>query len=104
MPRRPDFYEGTNYTRQSVVIDKDFYEEIRKIADRDMKRRLKAGDVMQMFYDLAIEHAGEALISKELELLRRAAAPTPSNRDLARQIENLSDDKRAKIAQILKEQ
>jgi hypothetical protein len=103
MPRRADFYDGTDYIRQSVVIDKEFYQKIRQIADADMKRRLKAGDVMEMFFELALEHAGDALIAKELELLRRQAAPAPSNRDLARQIENLSEDKKAKIAEILKE-
>lgn len=98
---QPNFYDGTNYTRQAVIIDKDFYALIRSLADADMTRRLKSGDVMKIVFELASLHLGKEQIESALNSAR-SAMPI-SKRKITQALDGLSDKQKAQIESIIKE-
>lgn len=100
MPRKPDFYDNSNYQKVMFVIDKDVYAEMRRICDKDPKRTIKAGDVIQIMMELINEHVPKGIAEERFERAREAKARL-TNRDITKAIPKLTPEQRAAIEKII---
>jgi hypothetical protein len=100
MPRAKNFYEGTNYTQQMVTIDKDVYARLRSVADADMKRRLKGGDVVKVLFELVDKHVPAEVVEAAFDEARKPYEKI-TNRDLIQAVPSLTDFQREQIARII---
>lgn len=78
MPRNPDFYKGTIYSRQFFVIETELYRELQNIAAADPRRRLKTGDVVKVLWELSKEFVPPEVFEAAVEQRRELLAPPES--------------------------
>lgn len=104
MPAKSDFYAGSGYTKQMFVIKDDVYKEIRRHADKDMKRRLKGGDVVEVLISLVKEYIPEEVVDLRMEDAREKIKPGMTKQEIIKAIPKLTEEQKRAIEAILQQQ